>query len=341
MAVLFSKLNIGKITQWLHKQASLKAEFPAASVSAYAVAERYSTLAAKKQIEDKGRTRLSGVLLYIPGVLTFGLGTWQLFRRQEKIELLEHRQKQLEQDPVPLIRVFSKTPNSSPNAEALTSLEFRKVTCEGVYDEKKSIFIGPRSRTVSGITENGYYMVTPLYLVADDGSAQPAVLVNRGWVPRNWRDKFFDSLSTITSRQNVISTEEAKPVTGSWWRFWSKKQTVPKESNAKCETVKVVGVIRGSEHPTIFMPPNDPESGQWFHVDIPAMTQTAGLPENTVYVEEIESQHSPSNPYPVPKDVKTFVRYSVMPQDHLNYALTWYSLSAATTFMAAKRLKKK
>ncbi|KAF3584732.1 hypothetical protein F2Q69_00031298 [Brassica cretica] len=28
-----------------------------------------------------------------------------------------------------------------------------------------------------------------------------------------------------------------------------------------------------------------------------------------------------------------------MPQDHLNYCITWYSLSAAVTFMAYKRLK--
>nr|GFC11271.1 surfeit locus protein 1 [Tanacetum cinerariifolium]GFC11277.1 surfeit locus protein 1 [Tanacetum cinerariifolium] len=35
------------------------------------------------------------------------------------------------------------------------------------------------------------------------------------------------------------------------------------------------------------------------------------------------------------------IRSSVMPQDHLNYTFTWYSLSAAVTFMAYKRLQPK
>ncbi|KAH9325606.1 hypothetical protein KI387_005784, partial [Taxus chinensis] len=42
-----------------------------------------------------------------------------------------------------------------------------------------------------------------------------------------------------------------------------------------------------------------------------------------IFVEEIEGTVNASNLYPVPKDASTFVRFSVMPQDHLNYALTW------------------
>ena len=42
------------------------------------------------------------------------------------------------------------------------ALEFRKIVCEGDFDEEKSVFVGPRSRSISGVTENGYYVITPL-----------------------------------------------------------------------------------------------------------------------------------------------------------------------------------
>lgn len=125
----------------------------------------------------------------------------------------------------------------------------------------------------------------------------------------------------------------------SFWRFWSKKPQTTEEPTQSVTPVEVVGVIRRSEKPSIFVPGNDPASGQWFFVDIPAIAHASGLPQNTVYIEDINENVSPSNPYPVPKDASSLIRSSVMPQDHLNYTLTWYSLSAAVTYMAYKRLK--
>lgn len=89
---------------------------------------------------------------------------------------------------------------------------------------------------------------------------------------------------------------------------------------------EVIGVIRGSEKPSIFVPANDPSSFQWFYVDVSAIARACGLPENTLYIESINDNVDPSNPYPIPKDTNTLVRSSVMPQDHLNYTFTWYSL---------------
>lgn len=92
--------------------------------------------------------------------------------------------------------------------------------------------------------------------------------------------------------------------------------------------VEVVGVVRGSEKPSIFVPANDPSSFQWFYVDVPAIARVCGLPENTIYVENINENFNSGCPYPVPKDVNALIRSSVMPQDHLNYTLTWYDLSS-------------
>ncbi|GFP89050.1 rac-like GTP-binding protein arac3 [Phtheirospermum japonicum] len=200
------------------------------------------------ELEKRGRSTWSKLLLFIPGAITFGLGTWQLIRRQEKIEMLEYRKNRLKMEPLKGNEVLS----ASGSLE--DSMEFRRVRCKGVFDEKKSIYVGPRSRSISGVTENGYYLITPLVPVPGDPE---------------------------------------------------------------------------SENPSVFVPENDPNASQWFYVDVPAFARECGLPEKTLYVEDINENINPSRPYPIPKDVNTLIRSSVMPQDHVNYTLTWYSLSAA------------
>ena len=87
--------------------------------------------------------------------------------------------------------------------------------------------------------------------------------------------------------------------------------------------IRVVGVVRGSEKPSIFVPENLPNTGQWYYVDVPMIARACGLPEDTLYVEDISDDASAIDPYPVPKVVNTLIRFSVMPWDHLNYTLTW------------------
>ncbi|XP_057550961.1 surfeit locus protein 1-like [Amaranthus tricolor] len=284
------------------------------------------------QAKEKGIW--SKMFLFLPGAIAFGLGTWQIFRRHDKIKMLEYRKERLEMEPIQFNAI---APNENSN-----TLEFQKVVCIGVFDEKKSIFVGPRSRSISGITENGYYLVTPLVPITSNlDSVQSPVLVNRGWVPRSWRDKALESSQDVEEAKDLPSTASSTGEKHYFWRFWSKTPlpTEVKDQAPSVSPVEVVGVIRGSEKPSIFVPENDPASGQWFFVDVPAIAHASGLPQNTVYIEDINENVSPSNPYPIPKDAGTLIRSSVMPQDHLNYTLTWYSLSAAVTYMAYKRLK--
>ncbi|GAV73422.1 SURF1 domain-containing protein, partial [Cephalotus follicularis] len=198
-----------------------------------------------------------------------------------------------------------------------------------------SIYVGPCSRSISGVTVNGYHVITPLMPV------QSTVLVNRGWVPRDWKDKPLEIPHDSHQHADIASLSVQYGEQSTWWRFWSKKPKIVEDQAPAITPVQVVGVVRGSENPSIFVPANDPSSTQWFFLNIPGIAPVLGLPENTLYIEDIIENVNPSNPYPLSKDVNILIRNSVMPQDHLNYTLTWYSLYAAVTFMAFKRMKPK
>ncbi|CAI0380513.1 unnamed protein product [Linum tenue] len=256
-----------------------------------------------------------------------------------EIKVLEHRQRRLALEPM-------KLNDPSPADEQLDALEFRRVSCKGVFDEDRSIFVGPRSRSISGVTENGFYVVTPLMPIpGDPTSVKSPILVNRGWVPRICKERSLEpSLNTTNQLPDVSAVPKAhKRRRGlQWWWFRSKKPQTTEDQPPSSDPVEVIGVVRGSENPSIFVPENDPNSGQWFYVDIPAIAASCGLRENDIiYVEDVHENVNPSCPYPVPKDVTTLISSSVMPQDHLNYSFTWYTLSAAVTFMAFKRLKQR
>ncbi|CAM8921235.1 unnamed protein product [Rhodiola kirilowii] len=321
---------------------------PSSSSSPFSTASSAAAAAGplSSNSSEQQRSQWSKWMLFLPGAITFGLGHGRLsgekisyanvFLRYShynfpQIKMLEYRHQRLATEPVK----WNNVP-SSPN-EQIDSLEFRRILCKGVFDEKRSIFIGPRSRSISGVTENGYYLITPLVPISNDPeSIQTPILVNRGWVPRSWRDKIIDASHSNEEPSKPVSVSSPEKQS-SRWSFWSKKQNTVEAPNVA--SVEVIGVIRGSEKPSIFVPPNDPKSFQWFYVDVPAMAHACGLPESTIYIEDINENVNPSSPYPIPKDANTLIRSSVMPQDHLNYTITWYSLSAAVTYMAFKRLK--
>lgn len=75
--------------------------------------------------------------------------------------MLEYRQSRLGIEPLNGNEIVA-------SSRSLDSLEFRRVKFKGIFDEKKSIYIGPRSRSISGVTENGYYLVTPLIPIPGD-----------------------------------------------------------------------------------------------------------------------------------------------------------------------------
>ncbi|KAG0617201.1 hypothetical protein M758_5G172400 [Ceratodon purpureus] len=323
------------------------------SSAAVGPAGEISAAASSLHSQEAGKKwGLSVLVLILPCAATFGLGSWQLVRREKKIELLDFRRARFEEDPIALEEALAIKRQSVDNAQS-DVLQYRKVYCEGVLDESKSLFVGPRSRTLYGAAEKGYYIVTPLICKSSsDTRVQLPVLVNRGWVPSSMRNEAMAQEQAVHEQPAhavVKDVEEAnikETKQRSWWSRWGKPQVTDQEEVAVAEPerpiVRVAGVIRDGEQPNMFVPNNQPEIGQWFYVDVPAMARVMGLPEDVTYMEAVATS-SPDREgrkkFPLPKESDSFLKSSVMPQDHLNYALTWYTLSAATSFMAVKRLQ--
>lgn len=268
-------------------------------------------------------------MLVLPPMLAAYLGVWQIGRREEKIRMLEERERvMMTEDDAPSDVLFS--------GEHVA--EYTKVSVSGTYDESKSMFIGPRPRSSMGITEAGYFMVTPMYV---DGDVAKPLLVLRGWVPESWKSNGMDS--DINGERRASEPATAPPA-------------------------MLRGVVRSSEKPSRFVPENCPRQRDWYYVDVPALARAVGLPESTKLVEIVKTgdelmqyggkakasamdilagkttvrqinQERDEEQYPIAKSIGDMRHFSVMPRDHLNYALTWFSLSGATGLLALKLLK--
>lgn len=90
-------------------------------------------------------------------------------------------------------------------------------------------------------------------------------------------------------------------------------------------TVVVRGLLRlpPAGKPGWFLPDNDPQRNHWFWVDLPAMAAADGL--GAVMPYTIDADAAP-NPGGWPKGGVTRVD---LPNNHLQYAITWFSLAVA------------
>lgn len=89
-------------------------------------------------------------------------------------------------------------------------------------------------------------------------------------------------------------------------------------------TVAVTGLLRLPQEgkASWFVPDNQPGRNEWFTLDPPAMAQAAGVAEILPFFVAADGTPNPGG-YPVggqtPLD---------LPNDHLQYAITWYTLAA-------------
>jgi surfeit locus 1 family protein len=172
-----------------------------------------------------------GLFTLLGLVILIGLGVWQLDRLAWKERLIAEVSARVTASPTPV-------PTEGDWAKLKPDdYEYRHVWLDGVYEFARQAFVfraldNPRGR----FGGPGYLVLTPLRLA--DGAY---VVVNRGFVPQDEKDRFKAA---------------AEPATG--------------------ETT-VTGLMRSPESRTWFTPDDDPARGQWFTRDPAAIAATLKL----------------------------------------------------------------
>jgi surfeit locus 1 family protein len=85
----------------------------------------------------------------------------------------------------------------------------------------------------------------------------------------------------------------------------------------------VTGLLRLPEPAGYFTPANELQKNSWFSIDLPAMAQAAGVGSGLPFY--IDADKTP-NPGGYPQGGQTIIE---LPNDHLQYAITWYALAVA------------
>ena len=90
-------------------------------------------------------------------------------------------------------------------------------------------------------------------------------------------------------------------------------------------TVRVQGLLRlpPAGKPTWFLPDNRPDLNYWFWVDLPAMSAADKLDRVASFYIDTDANPNPGG-WP-----KGGVTRLALPNDHLQYAITWFSLAVA------------
>ncbi len=149
------------------------------------------------------------------GAILIGLGVWQLERLHWKERLIGEIEARSTMTPQPLPPI-ADWPRLQPD-----DYDYRHVEAEGTFENDKEalIFHGP-GFSRKGILTPGYLVLTPLRLATGG-----IVIVNRGFVPENLKDKAARATGEIQG------------------------------------PIKVTGLMRPPEPRNLFTPPDDPAAG--------------------------------------------------------------------------------
>ncbi|CAL6423815.1 unnamed protein product [Bathycoccus prasinos] len=233
-----------------------------------------------------------------------------------------------------------------------TTKEFQRVRVEGEMI-KNSIRVGPKVRT-SEVSNNekiaGYDLITPMREKRNKNARRKGVRPFGGGDGTN--DVNDDDVVALVNRGFAERAfEDAK--------------------GGMC--LKTIGVVRKGDMKGYFTPENVPEKNVWHYVDVRGIGEylglvvgaprgssnsssiaTLGKDENlnedkkekgfVPYVQLIRpigTTTSTSSHQPIPVAEEELMKFSVLPEQHMNYSMTWFSLSAVTLGMASFALLKK
>jgi cytochrome oxidase assembly protein ShyY1 len=268
-----------------------------------------------------------GAALFIAGsAFTCKLGMWQLDRREQKQAMIDHRTSRLEAAPVSLVDLLASvkdtqchdTSSSSSSsssggdgaADNTSILQFRKVLARGTPLYHLQCTLGPRGAPPDtppalAPTPAGYYILTPFVL---ENGVQ--VLLNRGWISGS------DAPARIDTPQEIP------------------------EEDGLCSVAAVLGK---SETKPQFLSESDESkrSRKLIFMDIDRIARTVpGFdPQSPPMILDVVDGNTDS-PKLVRKDISQYITFNTMPEMHMIYAGTWFTLSAAILVLLGYRVRR-
>jgi surfeit locus 1 family protein len=120
----------------------------------------------------------------VAAAVTLKLGFWQLSRAQEKLALQASIQAQAtlpSLDAVALMRALSTTPQGATNPSAL----HRTTNLTGHWLPQHTLFLDNRQMD----SKPGLFVLTPFEFTDNASAVKKTILVQRGWLPRNFLDR--------------------------------------------------------------------------------------------------------------------------------------------------------
>ncbi len=189
-------------------------------------------------------------------IIFCSLGTWQLYRLQWKLNLINEIETGLKAEPI----FYSK----------LNIKNYQKVKFDGVFDFKKQIYLYSLNKKGTP----GYDIITPIKTKSNE-----ILLVNRGWIRKD-----------LKNNKNI--------------------------NEVKIELFE--GVIKKITKPNPFKPDNNILTNEWYSLKIPDLENFTGYKLNN-YTLILQNNYNSL--------VETKIVSPDLPNNHLKYAITWYSVA--------------
>ncbi len=196
------------------------------------------------------------IFVFFSIILFCTLGSWQVYRLQWKLNLINEIKSGLETEPV----IYSKE----------NIKNYQKVKLTGNFDFKKQIYL--YSLNNSGAP--GYDIITPLKTKSNE-----ILLVNRGWIKKDFKKN--------------IGLNEIK-------------------------TSSLEGILKRINKPNPFKPENNIKNNVWYSLKLEDLENFTGYKLNNFVLFLQNNQNQLIQKKIITPD---------LPNNHLKYALTWYSVA--------------
>lgn len=106
-------------------------------------------------------------------------------------------------------------------------------------------------------------------------------------------------------------------------RAWIPQSAKGNISSFKSKSEETItAFVMPGEEKRIFIPDNDKKNNIWFTLDLNEASQKLGITKKDFYLMQVNSKDLPEGAFPL-----TSTYLNVIRNDHLEYAITWYSLA--------------